>query len=52
VLFKYQAENKNASASLSFHLTTAEKVDVAAALYNKENQQSFKYIGEMMTEKK
>ena len=52
VLFKYQAENKNASASLSFHLTAAEKVDVAAALYNKENQQSFKYIGDMMTEKK
>jgi hypothetical protein len=48
VLFEYKPENKNASASLSFHLTAAEKVDIAAALYSKFNQASFGKIGQAM----
>ncbi len=48
VLFEYGSENKTSSASLSFHLTAAEKADVAAALYDKFNQQSFKRIGDLM----
>jgi hypothetical protein len=48
VLFEYRPGEKHASASLSFHLTAAEKVDIAAALYTKFNQQSFEKIKEVM----
>ena len=48
VLFKYSPANKLASASLSFHLTPAEKADVAGALYSEFNQQSFGRIDSMM----
>jgi len=43
-LFVYEPESKRSSASLSFHLTNAEKVDIAAALYNGFNQKTFKEI--------
>ena len=48
VLFKYSPANKSASASLSFHLTPAEKADVAGALHSDFNQQSFKAIAAMV----
>ncbi|HWB27423.1 MAG TPA: patatin-like phospholipase family protein [Chitinophagaceae bacterium] len=48
VIFEYQPESKNSSASLSFHLTAAEKVDIAAALYNTFNQRSFKEVKDML----
>jgi len=44
VTFQYQASKKDASASLSFHLTESEKVDIAAALNNNVNQQSFQRL--------
>ncbi len=48
VLFEYEPENKESYASLSFHLTAAEKVDIAAALYNSFNQQSFAEVQKLM----
>lgn len=48
IAFEYQPGSKNSSASLSFHLTTAEKVDIAAALYNSFNQQSFKQVKDLL----
>jgi len=44
VIFEYEPENKDSHASLSFHLTAAEKVDIAAALYSDFNQQSFNIV--------
>lgn len=44
LLFIYEPEANKASASLSFHLTNAEKVDIAAALYNSFNQKTFQEI--------
>ncbi len=38
ICFQYVPARKDATASLSFHLTTAEKKDIAAALYNDTNQ--------------
>ncbi|HVX50684.1 MAG TPA: patatin-like phospholipase family protein [Chitinophagaceae bacterium] len=48
VIFQYQPESKNSSASLSFHLTAAEKVDIAAALYTPFNRQSFKQVQQLL----
>lgn len=47
LLFIYEPESKKSSASLSFHLTNAEKVDIAAALYNRFNQRTFRAIKEL-----
>lgn len=44
LLFVYEPAGNKASASLSFHLTNAEKVDIAAALYNEFNQKTFAEI--------
>lgn len=41
IYFQYVPSNKEASASLSFHLTTSEKRDIAVALENPTNQQAF-----------
>jgi len=48
ILFEYVPESKNSSASLSFHLTAVEKVDIAAALYNSFNQQSFAAVRKLV----
>jgi len=41
ISFQYVPEKKAASASLSFHLTTSEKIDIAAALNNNTNKKAF-----------
>lgn len=49
VLFQYVPSNKERSASLSFHLTNAEKLDIDRALNNEINKKSFEQIREMVT---
>ncbi len=44
VVFQYEPTNKDAAASLSFHLTQREKIDVKASLQNKENTAAFEKI--------
>jgi hypothetical protein len=41
VLFTYRPINKDAAATLSFHLTQREKLDLKASLKNKENSEAF-----------
>jgi hypothetical protein len=48
IVFEYKPESKNSFASLSFHLTAAEKVEIAATLYNTYNQHSFEEIKRMI----
>ncbi len=48
VLFQYVPTNKDRSASLSFHLTNAEKMDIDMALNNAINESSFEKIKEMI----
>lgn len=48
VVFEYEPEKKESYASLSFHLTAAEKVDIASALYNAFNQQSFNLVQQLI----
>jgi hypothetical protein len=45
--FQYVPQKQNENASLSFHLTASEKVDIAASLNNTINQQSLKKIIEL-----
>ncbi len=45
--FQYTPAKKDANASLSFHLTESEKVDIARALDDRANQQSFKKLLEL-----
>jgi len=47
VMFQYVPLNKEASASLSFHLTNAEKIDIAAALNDSINKKSFDEISRL-----
>jgi Patatin-like phospholipase len=42
--FSYEALNDKASASLSFHLTAAEKKGIASSLDNAANKQTFRVI--------
>lgn len=42
--FEYIPTNKNAQASLSFHLTAAEKADIEAALDNPANTSTFQKL--------
>ena len=44
VCFQYVAANKDKAASLSFHLTTREKNEIAASLYNDLNIEQMKKI--------
>ena len=44
VIFQYVPMKKKKNASLSFHLTNAEKLDVQLALTNPMNQQSFQKL--------
>jgi hypothetical protein len=39
--FQYVPKNENQGATLNFHLTKQEKIDIGNALYNIDNQQSF-----------
>lgn len=48
VCFQYEPLKKDAPASLSFHLTGAEKRDIAEALDNPVNQQQFKKLKQIM----
>lgn len=48
VLFQYVPGSKDKSASLSFHLTNAEKMDIDHALNNALNQESFEKIKNMV----
>jgi len=41
VVFNYRPINKDAAASLSFHLTQREKMDLKASLKNRENTNAF-----------
>ena len=41
ICWQYSPTTENARAGLSFHLTKAEKVEVANALRNKDNQEAF-----------
>lgn len=47
VTFQYVPMKKEKSASLSFHLTNAEKLDIQAAVNNPMNEQSFKKLLEL-----
>ena len=47
-MFQYIPTNKDAAASLSFHLTKREKLDLKAALYNAGNQGSFKMMKDLL----
>ncbi len=44
VTFQYTASKKDASASLSFHLTESEKIDIADAVYSENNTRSFQQL--------
>ncbi len=44
VVFEYTPANKDAAASLSFHLTQREKKDLKASLKNKDNTAAFNKI--------
>jgi hypothetical protein len=48
VVFEYSPINKDAAASLSFHLTQREKMDLKASLRNKENTAAFEKAGELL----
>jgi hypothetical protein len=43
-VFQYRPSKKESAASLSFHLTPAEKRDIAAAVMNESNQAQFDQI--------
>jgi hypothetical protein len=43
-VFQYQPSKKESAASLSFHLTPAEKRDLAAAVMNSSNQDQFNQL--------
>lgn len=44
VMFQYLPSKRDAGARLSFHLTTAEKIDIASALDNPANQREFERL--------
>lgn len=48
VLFQYVPSNKERSASLSFHLTNSEKLDIDGALNNEINEKGFEKIRQMV----
>jgi len=50
VSFQYVPSKKEAPASLSFHLTAAEKRDIANAINNPLNQQAFERLKKLMKE--
>jgi len=44
IIFQYVPAKKDGSASLSFHLTNSEKLDIATAIKDSGNQQGFRQI--------
>ncbi len=48
LVFQYVPKNELEAATLNFHLTKQEKIDIANALYSQENQQYFKVIKNFM----
>lgn len=48
ICFQYVPSRKEAPASLSFHITTAEKRDIAMALAAEDNQKEFKRLRSLM----
>jgi hypothetical protein len=48
ICFRYVPSHKDAPASLSFHLTAAEKRDIAQALSARDNQQEFARLRKLM----
>lgn len=49
-VFQYQPSKKESAASLSFHLTPAEKRDLAAAVMNQSNQAQFYQLISLLRE--
>ncbi len=46
--FQYEPKAANAGAALNFHLTKQEKLDIANALQNPMNQQTFQKVNELV----
>jgi hypothetical protein len=44
ITFQYVPSKQDAPASLSFHLTAAEKKDISRALYNQVNEKEFQRL--------
>lgn len=47
LVFQYVPKNEDAAAALNFHLTRQEKLDIAGALENRDNQNEFKKFKEL-----
>jgi len=47
-IFQYVPANEEEAATLNFHLTREEKIDIADAMYSTENQKSFKTVRNFM----
>jgi hypothetical protein len=45
--FQYVPTHENQGANLNFHLTKQEKIDIANAIYNIDNQENFKRFKEL-----
>ncbi len=50
VCFQYEATGKENAASLNFHLTNREKVDIAKSIHNKINKQELNKLKKWMSE--
>jgi hypothetical protein len=48
-IFQYVPKNELEAATLNFHLTPEEKIEIAEALHSSENQKEFKTIGDFMS---
>lgn len=48
ICFQYMASKKEAAATLSFHLTTREKVEIGASLNNEVNKAALQKVKELM----
>jgi hypothetical protein len=48
ITFQYVPTKNDAPASLSFHLTAAEKKDISQALYNEVNEREFNRLARLL----
>ncbi len=48
LIFQYVPETHDKTAALNLHLTSREKVDIAAALYNSTNRSAFRFLAREM----
>ncbi len=46
--FQYEPKTANAAAALNFHLSRQEKLDIANAIDNNQNQQIFKSVNDLL----